>query len=1500
MDYQYKLVVTSKKLYREFDKLPNHERFYLGTTTSCEFRLNPEYFYDDIEICIERTEDIWTLICNDTVYFSNGSVQKYKIVEMKHGDTYKVRYEVSEVDAFEIELMIDFQTQLPDYNYYCNLEGVQEFTIGNYSDCEIVLNSMFNGNNRIRFSRKNKGFFVDALQSRHGVFVNGKRIEGSKFITDFDFISIDDCSFYYRQNYLYFDQKYIRYSTYEKKQIYQDSVFKYPVFVRNARRKIVLNEETISILDPAQKPSEPENNLLITLLPGLAMIIMIIVVRGFMSGSNGGFIIFSVFSMGIGLITSIYTYFHSKKKYKENLEKRTEQYNTYISRKKDEIEAARQEEVFMSNAMYYSPQIGIENVFAFNGNAFDRIREDEDFLHMYIGVGSRESVRKIEYQAKEKLEPDDELQVIPQQIASQYKYVDNVPLYIDLKKANAIGVVGKEQNLYSFFKFVLADLVCRQYVNDFGLFLIISEDDISKYNWIRMLPQLKNGAHGRNVVFDLSSRTNVFDDLYKELSFRLENKGVYKHLVIFVMDETDIINHPISRFIKIASELNVAFIFFVNRIEFVPVYTTGIVELDSSQSGEMYACASSQNRTQFKYQNISDETAAFLVKRLAPVHNEEISLESSLTKNISLYEMLGIFSAYDVNLTRTWNSSQVEKTMAAPLGVDSKGDIVYLDLHEKAHGPHGLVAGTTGSGKSEILQSYILSASMLFSPNEIGFLIIDFKAGGMANQFTDLPHLMGTITNLEGNENIRSLRFIRAELHKRERLFAEAEVNHIDKYIQKFKRGEVRIPLPHLVLIVDEFAELKHDFPEFMDELISTARIGRSLGVHLILATQKPAGQVSGHIWSNSRFKLCLKVQTPEDSNEVLKSPLAAEIREPGRAYFQVGNNEIFELFQSAYSGASDKVNESGTTEFAVFESTLAGRGKPLYVKKNKKSEDRGITQLEAIVRYIHNYVDTNGISIPDKVCLPPLEALVNYPSNASMKDSLISIGIFDDPDNQIQAENYMDFDNRNTLIIGSSQTGKSNLLMSIIRTIAENRSPQQSVFYIIDFGSLTLKNFETLAHVGGVVTLSEDEKLKNLFKLLMSEMQTRKEKMLAKGVSSFASYVEAGYKDMPQIKLIVENYMAGQEIFMNDDRFMTILRDGLSVGISVLLTNSQTSGITYRYVSNFGNKIMMHCNDDGEYVSLLGKRSLTPKDTPGRCILEKDKRIIECQTYLAFEGEREVDRSKEIRAFIQWINKKYAGMKAKRVPYIPSVLTQELLETEFGVQYKPYSFPVGLSYSSVSPVEINVADMSVLGIAGGKMEMHYTFTRQMVNFLDTHPDSQPVDIIVIDDVKKSLGTLQKAKCVSKYSLDDQALKETISEWYEILKDRYENFKQGISLEKDALLMMIINNNDVLKAIDSDFEVNNKLKEMLTTYRDMKFAVLVTDYPNGYLPFDAPVVHTEIKARKHLLYFDKIDTLNVIDLPYDIQKVNRQSLGNDDVFIIFDNDVNRTKMAGIN
>lgn len=228
----------------------------------------------------------------------------------------------------------------------------------------------------------------------------------------------------------------------------------------------------------------------------------------------------------------------------------------------------------------------------------------------------------------------------------------------------------------------------------------------------------------------------------------------------------------------------------------------------------------------------------------------------------------------ELNLEKRWKESNTCGAIKAPLGISADG-LVELDISgtDSADGPHGLVAGMTGSGKSETIVSYLLALTTLYSPIDLSLVIIDFKGGAMCNKFKGIPHLVGSVTDLADKEIERSLKTLDAEIKHRKQLLQDAsnavashDIDNINKYTRFFKAGNVKEPMPHMLIVVDEFAELKAEYPESLKRLVSVARTGRSIGIHLILATQKPAGQISDQIWSNSKFRICLKVQTEQDS----------------------------------------------------------------------------------------------------------------------------------------------------------------------------------------------------------------------------------------------------------------------------------------------------------------------------------------------------------------------------------------------------------------------------------------------------------------------------------------------------------------------------------------------------------------------------------------------------------------------------------------------------------
>lgn len=1488
----YKAIVSNREIYIEIELPHNEQIVRIGTVPGCRTRFLKNLFFEEFYIQFTKLEDSWRISCSNNVYIYCGDVRKLSNKALINGETISIRYQDSNSTLLQVEFSVDFSNEKRKYQRAIDIKNCTTINIGTDNSNQIILGSAYTRNDKVILTREKKGLRLTSIESTYGVCFNGSKIQKDTLIRDTDFFSIADFIFCFKDGLLWTE---IRNDFQVNGLSYYDcpDTNSYPRFVRNTREKIVINTEHIEVLDPPSKPSKPRANIVTNLLPSMGMM----ATSGIMAAMGDSMIIYSMLSGGMAIVIAIATLIQNSADYKKDIKKRTEQYHQYEKRKRSEIEELRLKERKELEAIYIDNKEKERRLSEFSRDLFDRMPMDSDFLDVRLGTGTVDALRIVDYKQQDFIDTDDELRTIPKQIADDYRKLEEAPVVCHFKNANAIGIIGKEEHRYELIKSILFDICTRQFISDLSLFFIAKPEHVEKVYNYRFLPQVSNSNVGfRTIAFEDEGKNRVFNLLYQALSER--NEGTQSdHIVVFFYDEYGFQTHPVSKFLLEANKHHATFVFMADTKGDIPVGCSQHIYVDSKNTGRILDTSNKDETVSFVYDPISDFKIDKMVSTLAPVYKEELSLESSLTKSITLFELLGIVAADDLNLQKRWNQSEVYKSMAVPIGV-TKNEVVYLDLHDKAHGPHGLVAGTTGSGKSELLQTYILSIATTFHPYEVGFVIIDFKGGGMVNQFKELPHLMGAITNIDGKEINRSLRFIKAELNKRQRLFAEVSVNHIDKYIKKYKSGEAEIPLPHLVLIVDEFAELKAEQPDFMQELISAARIGRSLGVHLILATQKPSGQVDDQIWSNSRFKICLKVQDQEDSNEVLKSPLAAEIKEPGRAYLQVGNNEIFLLLQSAYSGAPERIGDNTTKEFTIYEVTKAGQRRTVFEQKRKNVVDSIKNQLEALVEYVKECFEKSGQQQLQGICLPTLETVIDYPTNCLNKNR-ISIGTYDDPDNQYQGPAYIDFDNKNTLILGSSQYGKTNLLMSLIRSVADNTSPAQSAFYILDFSTMVLRNFENLSHVGGVVCSSDDEKLKNLFKLLFEEVASRKEKILEAGVGSFSSYLEAGYTDLPHIYLVLDNMTAAMELYFEDDEsFLVLLREGLAVGISAIVTNTQTAGISYRYMSNFANRIAFYCNDSSEYMNLFEHSSIQPDEKPGRCVIEIEKNVYECQTYLAFSGEKEINRIDSIKEFVTATNAKYRDIKARKIPGIPAVLTSEMLQRDYDIKCSDYSLPIGLSYAEVSPVELNIAQLGIFGLCGGRTEDRIGFVAHILQHLESQMKYNPLETIIIDDVSKQLTSLKENISVNRYTMDVDEIQEILDSYFENLNERYTRL---VSEEEcsavDNLLLLLINNNDVAKKIDEDIDLTEKFNEIITRFKGLGVAIIFTNYPNNSVAYDAPAPLVTIRDDRHLIFFDEIDKLKPFDAPYEVIKENKRRFEKGDVFYIHDDIFEKLKLV---
>lgn len=1500
MENRYKIILSGNQIYKEAELPADMERVTVGTGIDCTVRLRRDLFFESIQIEFVKESGGWRATCSDNIYFTEGDIRKYMTRKVIHGDTLEVRYQESEGLVFRIDFQIDFDSGTHRCERMINLDRYQTISIGNKSAYEIALSGVYAKREFVRLTRGRGGWTLEVMNSEYGVCHNGRKAKQKEEIKDGDFFSVADYYFFLKGNALWAEIRSdltvngLGFGDYPERN-------GYPRFSRNTRLKTVICEDKIEILDPPSKPQKPKSNLFMKLFPSFGMLIA----AGAMAFMGGTMIIFSLISCTIAIITAVVGVMEGKKEFREKTANRIEVYQKYIASKRQEIEECRNREWKERNEIYIPAEKEIQQVETFSPDLFDRTPQDEDFLCVRLGSGPIESARQVNYKKQEKLEIEDDLSLLPEQTATFYRELQNAPVICDLKNVNAVGITGEEADRFELLKLIVTDVALRHFAADVKMFFVAEKEHAGRMHLFRFL----QGAYctqtdTRGIVTDDESKTLIFEYLYKELTMRSQEKRTYPHLLIFFYDEYGYKKHPISQFTEKGKDLGVTFLFFGQTRADIPVGCDYVVQLSGGHRGVLINASDRSDTVPFVSSQIGDALAVRIVRTLAPVCTDEVSLEGELTKNISMFKMLNILSVEDLDLKTRWSASKVTKSMAAPVGV-SKTGIVMLDLHDKAHGPHGLVAGTTGSGKSEILQTYILSMATLYHPYEAAFVIIDFKGGGMVNQFAKLPHLLGAITNIDGNAINRSLKSIKAELQKRQKYFAQADVNHIDKYIRKYKAGEVREPLPHLIIIVDEFAELKAEQPEFMKELISAARIGRSLGVHLILATQKPAGQVNEQIWSNSRFKLCLKVQSKEDSNEVLKSPLAAEIKEPGRAYLQVGNNEIFELFQSAYSGAPEREDEGTGKAFTIYEVPDGGKKVPVYVKKKNKGQEGMNNQLEAIVSYVSEYFRSIQIpQLPD-ICLPPLGECIEFPpvSKEAVQEQKKEvgfyawIGVYDDPDHQNQDQYAVNLSAGNMIIIGSAQTGKTTILQNVIRSLSEQYTPDEVAIYIIDFASMVLKNFETLNHVGGVVSSSEDEKLKNLFKMLWEELETRKEKLLSVGVSSFVAYKEAGRTDMKQIVLIIDNLTALKELyFQDDDELLNLCREGITVGISIVIANAQTAGIGYKYLSSFSNRIALFCNDGNEYSAIFEHCNRRLEHLPGRCFAEVDKQILECQAYLPFAGEKEFERAEAIRGYIEKRNGECTEV-ARKIPLIPPVLRMNYMAQQFGNMMRGhFDLAAGLNYEDVMPYMLRMSSIGVLAVVGREGGGRHNWIKYVADMMELmYPGRSKV--YISDGIGKKLVSMKEKGNVVRYSMIAEDVVSYLKEIEEELQSRYELLAKGSEsdpAEADYMLL-IVDNPDAIEQISNSKEALASYKNIIGRYKNMNVGVIISAIENAPIPYSAPEVIKGIRDGRNLMYFGDISELKIYDMPLAVTRKFKKPIETGDGYYIKENECIKLK-----
>jgi len=1089
-------------------------------------------------------------------------------------------------------------------------------------------------------------------------------------------------------------------------------------------------EGVLQLEDPARPSAKPTFSWLTLIVPPLAMLTVSIFSAILINNTR-----FMYSMIGMTLVTviiSVLNYSSSVKKHHAHNKNVEKKYLDYLFQVRNDLnEAGNQQREALCHT-YPSIEECIEVVKHTKKQLWERTSVEADFLTTRLGIGVQPLALQPAFAAKTRaIDDKNPLEEIAVSICSEMNYVKDIPVVLPLQTISTLGLFGPRSEVREVLNAIITQVTTHHGYDDVRLVALLPAGEMVHWEWIKWLPHTWNKDRDKRFI-----ATNTYDaaDVAEELLPLLRNREQSKsnmgnmqiktpHYLFLMLapelwENSDIMpilldNNPalsatsifISERIDLALPLNCQVIFEIkDKIGALRKDTLGILN---------------ESLSQFVVDKQNVDTAEVFSRYMAPLHIKSASDNQAIPSMVTFLESFKIEIVEELRVIERWTTNKANRSLQIPLGTAAAGKTQMFDMHEKSYGPHGLVAGTTGSGKSELLQSLLLGLSVNFHPHEVAFVLIDYKGGGMANAFQGLPHLVGTITNLGGNQINRALASIKSELLRRQRLFSDADVTNIDDYIPLYREKIVSQPLPHLILVVDEFAELKSDQPDFMKELVSAARVGRSLGIHLILATQKPSGVVDDQIWSNSRFKLCLKVQTASDSQEMLKRPEASEIKEKGRGYLQVGNNEVFSLFQSSWSGAPYSSGDVAEPEVKVNIVSLVGKRTKL-TNLLRTEEDtnskKKLTQLQAVINYLTEQAQSNGIAEAFQLWLPPLPEVITIDELRTSGEGWdgqkwnqitgnflsVPIGLVDDPSKQSQYKLEINFSKDGHLLVyGAPSSGKTMLLKTIIVSMAYLYSPEDVNFYVLDFGTRTFGVFNELPHIADILYPEDEDKTNKLFAMVLEELEERKRKFSKLGISNLLSYRNATGEKVPALFLLLDNYIGFSETYQElVVDLAKIVREGGNYGIYFVSTANAVNSFPYRLSQNVRQSLVYQMAEKSDYNSIVGRtEGLEPAKVVGRGLV-KDHIPLEFHTALPCKGQSDDQIADQIRELCLTMKVARPDQKVKAIEVVPSELSWKELSEKYESNNDPFTYPIALDVETFKAIgypidEINAAFIS-------------------------------------------------------------------------------------------------------------------------------------------------------------------------------------------------------------
>jgi S-DNA-T family DNA segregation ATPase FtsK/SpoIIIE len=820
---------------------------------------------------------------------------------------------------------------------------------------------------------------------------------------------------------------------------------------------------------------------------------------------------------------------------------------------------------------------------------------DNDFLALSAGYGEVPFRPRL----SDRHTPGAEAEVV----LAEHGWLQLAPVEVPLAKGGVVGIVGERGQALSLARALLCQASVLHGPADLTVAVLTEPEGREDWDWVKWLPHARDagGAAGRQLAVGTAAGATLAGEL-------ADRDADDPRQVLAVLDSPALIEGrgAAGRALLRAGE-KVSGIVIARTSERLPAACTTVIELaDEAGESRLLRPQTGQRIDPLLVAGMSPEAARECAIALARFEDADLQLAGgALPAYVGLLSLLGIGEPDAEDLRRRWASTNGEIALVARFALSEDGP---LDIDLVGDGPHGLVAGTTGAGKSELLRSLVAALAAAHSPLRINFVLVDYKGGSAFGECAELPHTVGMVTDLDEQLGERALLSLEAELRYRERVLREHRATDLIEYDRLVAQGEASA-LPRLLVVIDEFATLASELPDFVPSLVGIAQRGRSLGVHMLLATQRPSGAVNENIRANTNLRVCLRVQNSQDSSDVIDSPAAAKIprNQPGRAQVRLGPSELIPVQTALVSGitAGPAAAAVSTEPFVVTSDRERQNG--------SEAESSAASDLQRLVAAAGEaFAGAHSLRRP---WLPPLrgnvrldELLAMGPPRALGGETglVIPLALADDPEAQAQYPIGWNVNAGNLLLYGIGGSGTTTALATLALALAETSDPARLHMYVLDFGAGELGALAGLPHVGAVIGAAEHERQRRLLRRLRGELGVRR------------SMDPAARASAPRIVVLLDGYggFASEHGDIGGDALREALArvwaDGAELGIHVAIAADRLGAVPTALASLAQQRLAFQLADVADYAQFGLMRRAIPHFVPGRAVVGGSGQVIQ------------------------------------------------------------------------------------------------------------------------------------------------------------------------------------------------------------------------------------------------------------------------------------------------